>query len=475
MSFEPRAGELATDPVEARRLVGTLEAVYPLSFVTDSDAVVHWASDAWASLCGSQPPTDSLASLTELCQRHQLPSVQRRMQELGLMRSRLDLPEGNGHEGPLELSLFAVGAGDGSPPCHVAIARSARRRQSGAERLSILDSVPNPLIVADAQGFVTWANAAAEQLLGLAPEALEGCALAALAVDAEGLERLLLAFDSQAPDEFQLSLRGANTTLAAIARVAPHRHPDGHDEGIVLALREAPSISEIERLRRTEELEHCINTLAHDLRSPLVAVLGFSRLLRQDYGPHLDETGVHFLDRIEQAGRTMESLIHDLLELSRIGQPGDRPRLVDPRAVLLQLAAEFKPRLDDLGIQLFLPDDPPLVFCDRTRLYQVFSNLIGNAIEHMGECARRHIDVAIDERPEAHWITVRDFGRGVEPDQQNKIFEVFQTIGSSREAGRGTGMGLTIVRKIAETHGGKAWVESRPGEGAAFRLTLPRR
>jgi signal transduction histidine kinase len=170
----------------------------------------------------------------------------------------------------------------------------------------------------------------------------------------------------------------------------------------------------------------------------------------------------------------MEGLIHDLLELSRIGKPVERPRLVDPRAVLLQLAAELKPRLDASGLRLVLPESPPLVLCDRTRLYQVFSNLIGNAIDHLGECEDRRIVVEIAEEPACHRITVRDFGRGVASEHQQRIFEVFQTLGSRRDGRRGTGMGLAIVRRIAESHGGRAWVESRPGQGAAFRVTFPR-
>ena len=126
-----------------------------------------------------------------------------------------------------------------------------------------------------------------------------------------------------------------------------------------------------------------------------MALLGFSRLLRQDYGNLLDDTGTHFIDRIEQSGRTMEDLIHDLLELSRIGQTEERKVFVNPSNVLHQLHAELKPRLDAAGIALELPQDPPLVFCDRTRLYQVFSNLIGNAIDHMGACEKPRIAVSI--------------------------------------------------------------------------------
>jgi signal transduction histidine kinase len=246
---------------------------------------------------------------------------------------------------------------------------------------------------------------------------------------------------------------------------------------MILSLRDAtPAKGAFTELqRKNEDLEQCVNTLAHDLRSPLVALLGFSRLLRQDYGARLDDTGLHFVDRIEQAGRTMESLIHDLLELSRIDQPGERRSLVDPRAVLQQLHAELKPRLEAGGVELKLPVHPPLVYCDRTRLYQVFSNLIGNAIEHMGPCDAPCIVVDVVQEADCEHISVRDPGQGIAPEHHERIFKVFQSLGRHNDERRGTGIGLAIVRKIAQTHGGRAWVDSRPGQGSTFHVTLPRR
>jgi signal transduction histidine kinase len=232
---------------------------------------------------------------------------------------------------------------------------------------------------------------------------------------------------------------------------------------------------EADLLRTNDELEHCITSLAHDLRSPLVALLGFSRLLRQEYGEAIGDTGRHFVDRIEEAGRTIENLVHHVLELSRAGQPGERTALVDPREVLAQLRAELKPRLEEAGIELVLPEPaPPLLSCDRTRLYQLFSNLIGNAIEHMGAPPDPRIEVSVEEQDDAHLIVVRDNGRGIDPAHRERIFEPFQSFAVTGRS-RGAGMGLAIVKKIVEKRGGRIWVETEVGSGTAFHIRLPRR
>jgi signal transduction histidine kinase len=170
----------------------------------------------------------------------------------------------------------------------------------------------------------------------------------------------------------------------------------------------------------------------------------------------------------------MEDLIHDLLELSRIGQPGEHKVLVNPANVLHQLQAELKPRLDAAGIELELPHDPPLVYCDRTRLYQVFSNLIGNAIDHMGSCEEPRIAVSIFEHEDVCHITVSDSGRGIEAEYHDRVFEAFQSLGPSSDGRTGSGIGLAIVKKIAETHGGRVWLDSRSGYGATFHVTFRR-
>lgn len=342
---------------------------------------------------------------------------------------------------------------------------------------AVFDGSPEPVVVVDRRGLVRFASGTCESLFGVAPSALIG----------------------RRADEFALRHEpgegspGSDASPCVLRGTVELRHPDGQPRWASYAARplSAPGRGivgavaflrdETERRRDDlrsshvrDELEQTIRAVSHDLRSPLVSVLGFSRLLRDDFGAVLGERGTHYLERIVSAGRTMEGLIRELLDFARIGHAGEHRTWVDPREVLQQLRGELKPRLDHVGVELAVPEDAPLLHCDRTRLYQLFSNLIGNALDHMGPCENPCIEVEIREEGEWHRVSVRDNGRGVEPSERERIFEMFQTI--SREGSRkGTGIGLAIVKKIAELHGGAVWVESAPGAGAAFHVRLPRR
>jgi chemotaxis family two-component system sensor kinase Cph1 len=283
--------------------------------------------------------------------------------------------------------------------------------------------------------------------------------------------------DSAQLDGRNLEIRRGDGGLVHAAITArPRLYRDGRSDGHVIFIRDASEeVAGRTRLeRKNAELESYVHSVSHDLRSPLVSLLGFTRLLRQDYDHVFDDTARHFADRIEQAGRTMNALIEDLLELSRIGASNEHRSLVDPRAVLLQLEAELKLRLEETGARLQIPDSPPLVLCDRTRLYQLFSNLVGNALQHMGPCADPVIEVAVMSERDRHVITVADRGRGIPADELERIFEVFRSASRKPPGSQSTGIGLAIVRKIARMHGGEAWAESQPGQGARFYVSLPR-
>jgi PAS domain S-box-containing protein len=483
------ASELADtqliDGLPALQLLEGLARLYQLVLVLDRRGRVQWMSDELRELCGTSGGCigdDVRRVFPKLPRPEQLLEIQSRLRSDGVVaNTRIEVSRGNGTIEPVDVSILPISTHPSDSPLLVVILRPVDEAGSdvpGGALEAILESAPDGVVAVDARGFVTYVNTALERMVGCSRGQLLGVPFAMLAshpLDVEPLASSLSPSDEVRDRDLELRTCDGDAIQVSVSAGALGG-PGAPRSGTVLFLRAAAKRRETVAAlaRENTELEHCIRTLAHDLRSPLVALLGFSRLLRQDYGERMDDTGAHFLDRIEQAGRTMEVLIHEILELSRIGRSGERRSLVDPRPVLLQLAAELKPRLDPPGIRLAIPDSPPVLFCDRTRLYQLFSNLIGNAIDHMGPCDEPAITVRIEEKADHHHIVVSDTGRGIPPEHHQEIFEVFRSLGSRADGRRGSGIGLAIVRKIAETHSGHAWVESQPGRGANFQVTLSR-
>lgn len=465
------------DGVSAQHLLEGLARVYRWLLLTDSQRRVLWMSDDLRELFdpGSLAVgADAAALIPSLPRPEQVFSLRSELRHRShLVGAPLELHTADGKSVEAEVTVLKIEPLEPGAPLLLAVARPIpETRIPEPGRYAVIDQAPLAALFVDADGFVEHANPAAEALTGRsAAELARSPAALLFASGPSEVERLVgslvagqsreSAIDVHRPDGTRVPCR------LSVSAVGEHRiffvREWTGDDRLVTDLR-----------KENEELEHCVSALAHDLRSPLVALLGFSRLLRQEYGEGMDATGHHFIDRIDQAGRTMEGLIHDMLELSRIGRSSERPAMVDPRGVLVQLKAELKPRLDAAGIDLRLPEPPPgLVLCDRTRLYQLFSNLVGNAIHHMGPREDARIEVDIEEIDTGHHIVVRDNGRGIAPEHLAKIFDAF--FSASRREGRGgAGMGLAIVKKIAEKHQGRVWVESTPGEGAAFHVILPR-
>lgn len=472
------------DASAALPLVQALAGLHESVVLIDAQGRVRWMSDPLARLCGDvesfrdKPWTALLADATAsgelvaaLCSRGRVGHVP------------VELLTRDGRSVPASVSAARLGNDPERSPV-VAILRvgvEGWRREAQATLTAardFLDSSPDAAVIVDPSRFIAYANPAVEQVLGYRPEDVIDRPLALFVHGVEDLERIVDALCPAKPvRDRDLEVRRQDGTVICVSVSATLlRLGDRKVGGAIAYLRDVTERRRAEQAlaRKNGELEHYVHAVSHDLRSPLVSLLGFTRLLRQDFGGQLEAKGLHFLERIEQAGRTMEALIRDLLELSRIAPAGGRTALrVSPRTVLVQLVAELKPRLDARGVTLVIPEDPPPLACERTRLYQLFSNLIGNALDHMGDPPRPRIEVDVVERAERHLISVRDNGRGVAPEHHDRIFEVFQSLGPRCDGSRGTGMGLAIVRKIAESYGGHAWVESEPGRGACFKVSLP--
>ena len=461
-------------------MVRALARLHDLVAVVDPAGKLLWLSDGLLALCGSPNLTGShwLETLAEPASA----DLGARLRTSGQLSGEAVALRGRG-SCRVEARASAAKLEQRGCEATVVIFRledpkdvASQFRQRVETLSTVLDGAPDGVLVLDRSRFVTWANPALAEITGYALDELVDQPLVRFLRSREDIERIAETLERGGRDgreELEVSRRDGRPLAVGVDA----RHltlPDGTELGTVIYVRDVTERHriEMELARRAEELQNWVNAVSHDLRSPLVAVLGFARLLAEDYGDRLDEQGLRFLRRIEEAGRTMESLVHDLLEFARIGRSEPKRVHVDPREVLLQLQAELKPRLEEAQVDLRLPKDPPLLWCDRTQLYQVLSNLVCNAIDHAGPMQHPAVEVRVFSEEGRQHLTVRDWGRGIDPADHERIFEIFHTDGVARQGKRGTGIGLAIVRKIADAHGGAAWVEGRPGEGSTFHVTF---
>jgi len=222
-----------------------------------------------------------------------------------------------------------------------------------------------------------------------------------------------------------------------------------------------------------KELEAFTYSVSHDLRSPLRAIDGFSKIILEDYESILDEEGKRLFSIIRNNTIHMDNLITDLLSLSRV----TRGELKLTMADMFKMVSEiFKETLNKNEIQKYevkigkLPD----ICCDASLMRQVWSNLISNAVKYTSPKETRSIEVSYITNN--HHITyyIKDNGVGFNPDYSHKLFGVFQRLHSSSEF-EGTGVGLAIVERIINKHGGKVWGEGKINGGAVFYFSLPKK
>jgi signal transduction histidine kinase len=202
-----------------------------------------------------------------------------------------------------------------------------------------------------------------------------------------------------------------------------------------------------------------------------VTIKGFLGLLERDVAQGNAERIAGDMTRIRGAADTMQQLLEDLLELSRIGRVANAAEIVslsDLADEALQLVAG---RISERGVHVHVPRGLPAVRVDRRRFVEVFQNLFDNAAKYMGDAAQPEVHVSAEADGHSVRCRVSDNGIGIAPAYRDKIFALFAKLDPGTE---GTGIGLSIVKRIVETHGGRVWVESPgPGSGSAFVFTVP--
>ncbi|TWT98356.1 Phytochrome-like protein cph1 [Stieleria varia] len=221
---------------------------------------------------------------------------------------------------------------------------------------------------------------------------------------------------------------------------------------------------------KSQEMEQFVYTVSHDLKSPLVSCKGLLGLLKEDLEDEAYDDVIDSANRLEAATDQLSRIIDDLLELSRIGRKPLELVEVNVHALMTQLVQDLTERLEVAGVSISVAANLPAIRADESDLRRAFDNLITNAIKYAADVQDPKIEVGGLQSKHAVRYFVRDNGPGIEPGYQEKIFGLFQRLDNKKE---GTGLGLASVRKIARMHGGRAWVESKPTEGATFWIEIP--
>lgn len=229
-------------------------------------------------------------------------------------------------------------------------------------------------------------------------------------------------------------------------------------------------INELES--KNAELERFTYTVSHDLKSPLVTITGFLGFLERDAVAGNIEKVKSSSRRISSAAKKMEQLLSDLLELSRIGRLMNPAENLPFAEIVAEALERVRGRMEANQVRVTVQGDLPVVHGDRVRLVEVVQNLLDNAAKFSGGRSDAQVEVGLAGTDEYHLpiLFVCDNGIGIAPQYHERIFGLFNKLNPDIE---GTGIGLTLVKRIIEVHGGRIWVESEPDKGTSFYFTLP--
>lgn len=348
----------------------------------------------------------------------------------------------------------------------------------------VFESDLEAVLITDTQARILHASHMTETISGYAPKDLQGHSVATLLSPRNNLgfddiwREVELDGDWHG-DAWHRHANGADylarMSIAAVRSegVVTHYVIEYSDATEAWEAEQALKARTEELARSNRELEQFAYVASHDLQEPLRMVASYTQLLSRRYKGKLDDDADEFINFAVDGATRMQSLINDLLKLSRVGTRGKPFVDTDLGKVLDGAVSNLEMAIRDTGAVL-MRDPMPRVMGDETQLIQLFQNLIGNALKFMRPEVKPAIHVGARRIGKAWELFVRDNGIGISPEYFDRIFIIFQRLHSKAEY-PGTGIGLSLCKKIVERHGGRIWVESRPGEGTTFLFTIPDR
>lgn len=219
------------------------------------------------------------------------------------------------------------------------------------------------------------------------------------------------------------------------------------------------------------EMESFAYSVSHDLRAPLRAMDGFSRILLDELGDSIPQDKRRYLENIRKNAQGMQELVDGLLAFSRLGRAALAPRLLDPSILVRQAISDIGSVLERTDVEIVI-EDLPSCYADPVLLKQVFVNLLSNAVKFSNRVPGATVVVGAEKSGSEVAYFVKDNGVGFDQRFVEQIFGVFQRLHRAEDY-EGTGIGLALVNRIVTRHGGRVWAESAVGEGATFRFVIP--
>jgi PAS domain S-box-containing protein len=360
-------------------------------------------------------------------------------------------------------------------------------RESESKFRNIASAAQDAVILIDNKGTVGFWNDAATKIFGYTSEEMMGKHLHSFIMPERYLDEHIRGFEAfrktgqgrfigktyeieakrkdgtEFPVELSLAalkLKDAWNSIGIVRDITARKHAE---EELKM------TVEELER--SNTELQHFAYAASHDLQEPLRTVASFLQLLSRKYAGKLDEKADRYISFAVDGANRMSLLISDLLAYSRTGTAPRQFAAVDMESAARQAIANLKMSMEESKTSIVV-GELPVVQGDDSLLVQLLQNLLGNAIKFRKKEEPPRILITARRKGKEWLLGVEDNGIGIDPQYHENIFTLFQRL-HTREEYPGTGIGLAICRKIVERHGGRIWVESKPGEGSSFYFTLP--
>jgi two-component system phosphate regulon sensor histidine kinase PhoR len=348
--------------------------------------------------------------------------------------------------------------------------RTESIRREREKFASILDELSDGVLAVDAEGRVTYLNNQARELLDVRDGDPKGRLVSEITRIEDVQSALSDCLEEQSPVRHEGKQVSPDEERILNIDATPLRDPDGELVGAVAAIHD---VTELRRLQTVRQ--DFVANVSHELKTPITAIQGLVETLAGDDDMEV-ETRQRFIEKIRNQTLRMSDMVEDLLTISRLesdDKPSEQQRfnLLDPIREAVETVQPSAQRKDH-ELETQLPEEPPYVEGDPAAVRRLLNNLLENAVKYTGEGGQ--IELRVRRDGDSALIEVEDNGAGIEPRKQERIFERFYRVDDARtrDAG-GTGLGLAIVKHLTLTLNGEIEVESTPGRGSTFTVSLP--